>query len=212
MKKIAGTIILLTSMASFSAYAADPASNEAAAQTQSNNVSSSSDKITLGSFYQGGVIYWLDPEKSYKHGLIADINDAPNSLKAGYSWDTNPPSKTNATNDNDYAGKIDTTTIIKAIGTTRAQAANACATSTNQGYSDWYLPSMQELSHLFEMKTTIEKAAKAESGQTLGNSPYWSATEYHLNSAWTVSSMGGSFHANTTNKRHTLSVRCVRAF
>ncbi|HEX4045033.1 MAG TPA: DUF1566 domain-containing protein [Gammaproteobacteria bacterium] len=200
MKKILGILVLVTSSAFLTAYAAISGSNTKA------------DNLYVGAYHQGGVIYWLDPEKQYQHGLIVDINDAPSA--SGYAWDTTPPGKTGAIGDKPYAGKANTQTIIATIGSKRAQAASICANSHNQGYSDWYLPAKKELALMLgqgRMTAKIIETAKAHGGEDFNQSPYWSSTEYAFNSAWNVS--GGRRDYGATYKKNTLlRVRCIRAF
>jgi len=191
MKRILGVLILSTITSFLPAYAQEG--------------------LQVGKYYQGGVIYWLDPDRSYEHGLIADISDASSSHTTSYAWDTTPPSKTKATNDEVYTGKANTQLIITAIGSTRAQAASACVNSTKQGYSDWYLPSKKELALMFDTQA-ITKTAKAHGGAAFNNSPYWSSTQYFVNSAWNVTRSGGTYAASTYKKNILLSVRCIRAF
>lgn len=178
-----------------------------------NAASSGANNLSIGDYYQGGVIYWLDEAQAYKHGLIADIKDTSSANTTSYAWDTTPPTQTKATGNKVYTGKTNTQAIITAIGATRALASNACASSTNQGYSDWYLPAKKELALMFDKSQTITKTAQAHNGKAFDNSPYWSSTEYYRNSAWNLSHiLSGGSHATTYKKNIALSVRCVRAF
>jgi hypothetical protein len=179
--------------------------------SQAESATTTTEKLHIGDYYQGGVIYWLDARQSYKHGLIADIKDAPNA--SGYAWDPKPPSETKARADKPYTGKTNTKTIIASIGDARAQAANACASSQNQGYSDWYLPAKMELTQLLSRQKNIINATKDHDGNTLSNSPYWSSTEYRINSAWNASNLpGDGVHSSTYKKNIPLNVRCIRSF
>ena len=200
MKKTIGLLLLVTSGAFLSANTAN-----AAQDTKSG-------RLAVGDYYQGGVIYWLDSKKSNKHGLIVDINDAPDVKD--YAWDTMPPSKTGATGDKPYTGKTNTQTIIAAIGADRARAASVCASSHNQDYSDWYLPAKKELELMLgksSLTSKITKTAKAHGGNAFSHSPYWSSTEFHINSAWNISG-GSSTQATTYKKSIPLNVRCIRSF
>ncbi len=199
MKKTIGTLLLLTSSSFLTVYAA-------------NSSSHPSDGLYVGAYYQGGVIYWLDSKKLYRHGLIMDIKDAPDT--SGYAWDTTPPSKTGANGDQPYAGKINTQIIITTIGSKRALAASVCANSHSQGYSDWYLPAKNELALMLGkgmLTAKITETAKAHNGSDFSHNPYWSSTEFAFNSAWNISG-GSSTHEATYKKNIPLSVRCIRAF
>ena len=200
MKKTIGLLLLVTSSAFLSVNTANATSN------------SQSDKLSVGDYYQGGVIYWLEPKRSEQHGLIIDIKDAPDAK--GYAWDTTPPSKTGATDNKPFGGKTNTQTIIAAIDAKRAQAASVCASSHNQDYSDWYLPAKEELELILgkgKITANIIKTAKAHGGHTFNHTPYWSSTEFHVNSAWNVTG-GSATQASTYKKNILLSVRCIRSF
>ena len=81
-------------------------------------------------------------------------------------------------------------------------AKTACDTLTLNGYSDWRLPSKEELNQLYLKKDTI-------GGFESGN--YWSSTDYMSNYAWHqyFGDGDGSF---TTTGIKTYYVRAVRTF
>jgi len=181
------------------------------AKAEDTAAKSDSGKFVPGAFQQGGVIFWLDPAKSYDHGLIADIKDASTSAGTTFAWDTQAPSKTGATGNKAYSGSENTKTIINAIGD-RAEAAQACVKSNNQGFSDWYLPSEFELSLMLEKQALVTKTSGENGGDAVDNAPYWSSTEFHRNSAWSVSPTSNGKHKATNKKSLKHVVRCIRAF
>lgn len=228
MNKITGTLIVLASMATVSAYAANPASTDYvdkkvrtleatdnSLQAQINTIGSGgASGHYVGEFSQGGVIYWLDPTSTSHntHGLIADIAD-----KGSFQWSVANTS-TGATLNGAYQGQnigtFNTAKILATPGTTYP-AASACATSASQGYSDWYLPSIMELALMFDEQMTIRQTAIANGGSAFAdiNSgiSYWSSTEGNaVNAAWVFNF---NLDSQLTNaKSNVLSVRCVRAF
>jgi hypothetical protein len=173
-------------------------------------------QFQLGDYYQGGIIFWLDPEKANLHGLIVDTND-----KLGtYKW-SDADTITNAKLDGPYQGQnkepFNTAKILATPGTTYP-AANACASSQSQGYSDWYLPSPGELTMLYRMGETIKTAAMAHGGsgfvhtnaQWYFNNPaYWSSAENNKETAWLYDFSGNLQWYRKNSPRY---VRCVRAF
>ncbi len=168
----------------------------------------------VGEFYQGGVIYWLDPSASPAiHGLIADIADQSGTFQWSVASTT-----TGATLNGAYQGKnsgtFNTAKILATPGTTYP-AASACATSSAQGFADWYLPSLQELAMMFVNQMAITNTALANSGGAfvdINTSPtqYWSSTESSAANAWYFYFDNGN--QGTYNKTGGLRVRCVRAF
>jgi hypothetical protein len=82
---------------------------------------------------------------------------------------------------------------------------------TDGGFTDWYLPSIDELSILWHNRFHANKALNA-GGFTLLSSVfnYWSSTEYNAANALYFSCSNGS--SNLGNKPNNYFVRAVRAF
>ncbi len=91
-------------------------------------------------YHQGGIVIYADGNGG---GLIA----APHIITTGYFWDTaGDATPINNTDRWAYAmGRDNTNRIITSIGSTRAQSSTYCLDYSNDGYSDWFLPSMDEL-------------------------------------------------------------------
>ena len=95
-------------------------------------------------------------------------------------------------------------------------AANICANLTLGGYSDWFLPSKDEL-NLIWLNLVDPDGDTFNSGfgdtNNLGgfvSNLYWSSTEYDSNSAW-IHFLGHGDQV-TFNKNSTNHVRAIRAF
>lgn len=85
---------------------------------------------------------------------------------------------------------------------TDTDAAKFCESMIYAGYSDWYLPSVQELNLLYQNSATI-------GGFWYGNN-YWSSTETGPSNSWVIhASFGG---VNFLAKTSLAAVRCVRRF
>ena len=160
----------------------------------------------LGEQFGGGVIFYLWKDtQMVEHGLIVDVTELSNSQ----AW----------SNVLSYAAAISTwdglnnsNAIIGQAGHTNSAAA-LCLNSTNGGQTDWYLPSIDELSLLWQNRFHVEKSLSSIAGATsLLNYPwgYWSSNEV-------FGTLGLSFdfiHGQTISdgKNVQYPVRAVRSF
>jgi hypothetical protein len=77
-------------------------------------------------------------------------------------------------------------------------------------YSNWYLPSKDELNQMYTNKATINTTASAIVGSNFSNNYYWSSTEVGNSDAWRQSF--GYGYQNVDLKFSRYDVRAVRAF
>lgn len=98
--------------------------------------------ISIGQSYQGGTVFYIDA--TGQHGLIAALTDIP-ALKwcVGTTY-----TSTGAISTAIGSGNANTNAIIASQGA-GSYAAKACADLVSGGYSDWYLPSADELKLLY---------------------------------------------------------------
>jgi hypothetical protein len=94
------------------------------------------------------------------------------------------------------------------------KAKQLCASHRDGGFSDWYLPSKDELRILYGKKAQVDAALRAAGGKRIWAHFYWSSTEGYANTAW-----GFNFSDGTScdyclggDKGATNYVRAVRAF
>jgi hypothetical protein len=82
-------------------------------------------------------------------------------------------------------------------------AISQCLNYTDGTYSDWFLPSQDELNEMY-----LNLHLKGLGG--FDGNYYWSSTEYDTNGAWMQSFVDGDQFTN--NKGTTTNIRAVRAF
>jgi len=99
-------------------------------------------------------------------------------------------------------GEQNTIDIEAGCGTI-GTAADICVNLSLGGYSDWFLPSKDELDLIYENLKVFGVGGFADSG-------YWSSSEYAAHSAWLQYFSNGNH--NHYFKNNTYRVRAVRAF
>jgi hypothetical protein len=160
--------------------------------------------LSIGDSYQGGKVAYIlisgDPgyDANTQHGLIAATSDQ----SSGIQWYNGTYTTTGATGTEIGTGLSNTNTIITSQGATSTSYAAGLARAHNGGgYTDWYLPSKDELKKLYLNRIAI--------GGFAGNY-YWSSTEFDGDGAWyhyfTVGYWGNSA------KNYSNYVRAIRAF
>ncbi|MFT6844836.1 MAG: hypothetical protein ACJAUV_001024 [Flavobacteriales bacterium] len=155
--------------------------------------SGSTDQFYLGQDTLGGIVYYIYKDATgAQHGLIVNKTESIAMWQASFTT-------TNA--NRSWDGAYNTSLM------TNSEAA----TYVNGLGAGWYLPSIDELSLLWESRFTTNKALNAGAFTLLSKTArYWSSTEYEIGLAYNFLFA----YAQTYNADKDVSypVRAVRAF
>ncbi|MBK7629084.1 MAG: DUF1566 domain-containing protein [Bacteroidales bacterium] len=158
--------------------------------------------LAVGDNYKGGKIaYIFQPgDNGYVVGQVHGLIAAPGDQSTGAEWGCNGTNLTGA--DSTGLGKGNQNTIDIVTGcATAGTAAKICSDLVLSGYSDWYLPSRDELNKLYLNQSAIGG---------FSTSVYWSSSEYNEFAASTVAFGPGGI--SNVFKYETHYVRAVRSF
>ncbi len=89
-------------------------------------------------------------------------------------------------------------------------AASACLAYEHDGYTDWHLPSRDELVEMYNTIGNAGPQGNIANFQEASQSEYWSSSEFNEDYAWSIQfSNGNSFY---DDKEFTYNVRPIRSF
>jgi hypothetical protein len=164
--------------------------------------------LSIGQSYQGGKVAYIlgskDPgyDVNTPHGLIAATSDQT-VPEIGIKWDRGTYTITGATGTAIGTGLSNTNKIIASQGEPAiTYAAGLARAYTGGGYTDWYLPSKDELEKLQSNKGTIGD---------FYNFYYWSSSEVDESKAWFQFFWNGRQYQNVKGELRPL-VRAIRSF
>jgi len=178
--------------------------------TNTNNNSN----LSIGDYHQGGVIFYLSGNGS---GLICDISDIASPLNQ-VVWGCGGDSLFGAEGTDIGAGFSNTTDVINGCNEVGI-AAEICYNLTKGGYSDWYLPSKDELNEMYINKSIINATSISNGGNIFNimddcdeydSDEYWSSSQE--GSEYTTIQRFGDGQQKGRNKLNLACVRAVRSF
>jgi hypothetical protein len=185
----------LTSLTSNTLYYVRAYATNNAGTAYGNQVSFTTSSATfyIGQNYGGGIIFYIDGTS--QHGLIASTTDQSTGAKWGcYGTLIGGTSTAIGT------GQSNTTAIINGCSTAGI-AARICDELVLNGYSDWFLSSLDELNQMYLHKSVIGG---------FSNNGNWSSSEMDANFAYFQ--LFGTGVQSGNSKGNYNCVRAIRAF
>jgi len=157
-------------------------------------ITNATNTFTIGQNYGGGIIFYING--TGQHGLIA----APKDQSDGWATWGCSGTLIETTSAGIGTGQSNTTAIVNKCSEAGI-AARLCDTLTLNGYTDWYLPSQDELNQMYLQKAVIGN---------MRHDIYWSSTEDGLYAAY-YQFFGDGLQSWTT-KDVQYFVRAIRSF
>ncbi|MFT4898926.1 MAG: hypothetical protein ACI9U0_000714 [Flavobacteriales bacterium] len=175
----------------------------------------------LGDFYQGGIIFYKD---SMGKGLIVDIS----YLEANIDWIPGQPFMSDwgvhwsgspgAVEGFIGAGQFNTNNLVE--DNTNDYAVNLCYNSQSGAYSDWFLPSKNELWQMMLNINIIDSVIQIYGGDLISDQFHWSSTQASTSNAWVAfpySTIAGTNEQggpgfiswSKSNSAYVRAIRCI---
>lgn len=165
--------------------------------------------LKIGDLHQGGIItyFFKDTDPGYVRGEQHGFVVSPEDVTKSTYWGCPGLSITKARAEFIGAGKANSAEIVRMCGTLNS-AARLCANYTYGGFSDWFLPSKDELNQIYLQADKIGGMDKTDL--------YWSSTEYQgktitdQNIAWLQLFIDGTYREARKNELY--RVRAIHYF
>jgi hypothetical protein len=150
----------------------------------------------IGQRAQGGIIYYLyETGDGIQHGLVLSVIH----LAVDVEWGQKGLNVAN------------TAAILKA-DSTEYIAARLCENYSYDGYSDWYLPALHELSAIKQSSYLVDRAlTQLVDAEPMVLDLYWTSTQSNEMAAWFYDFKDDK-PSNYYDKTSKFLVRAIRAF
>ena len=167
-----------------------------------------SNDFVIGDTYQGGLIFYLD---DIGGGLVAAPSDQPSRAP----WTNNGSYTTPIPGAGTAIGTgYQNTVEIEAWDTSSGTAADICANLSLGGYTDWFLPSKDEMNLMYQNIGQGNAGGLGNVGGFKGNPPndiYWTSSASSISRAVTIYFINGNF-GNDDPAANSWWVRAARTF
>lgn len=161
----------------------------------------------IGEEYGGGVIFHVYKDANgEEHGLVVSIEDqstsSPYSNISGLQIDS--PSTWNG---------LENTNKIKAQPGATSGAWKDCDDYIHEGFSDWYLPAVDEFKLIYQNRFNVNKTLSSILGASeLLFNDYWTSTQQFGSASNAFIYFGGTEIIDNASKNNTYYVRAIRQF
>ena len=187
----------LTGLTASTLYYARAYATNSVGTAYGNEVSFTTNPVTIGSNHAGGIVFYVDG--TGQHGLVCAPND-----QGFYEWGCHG-TNINGTLTLLGTGQANTNQILSGCSA-RPIAASICDNLVLNGYSDWYLPSINE-AQLMYSNLFLQNIGGFTNGVR-----YWSSSQVNTNHAWGLNFANGNMDNFVNKFDNGVQVRAVRAF
>jgi len=157
-------------------------------------------------FYRSAEGFTVQMENTAENYTAHYLEAAPADMSDKLAWASQEFSKTRIYAYNEAIGYGRKNTAMILATDANAPAAKSCKEYSNNGKTDWFLPSREELKELYKKRTYFDNL------KTEDNSYYYYSTEYAGTNDRAESIDFGDGLTNTDYKTYKFFVRAIRAF
>ncbi|WP_221258041.1 DUF1566 domain-containing protein [Flavobacterium okayamense] len=160
------------------------------------------DKAEIGEYKYGGVIFWINANGN--EGYVVSINDQ----SSGAVWGCIGLDIPGAEGQNIGDGESNTLAIVSSCNVSGIAAD--MANDIINGFSDWFLPNLNEFGEIYNNKAIINSAIITNGGSIITDDNYWTSIQSFSNSssAYAIKFWDGTL--NNINRDNLFKVRAVR--
>jgi hypothetical protein len=159
--------------------------------------------LAIGDFHEGGVVFYID--KTGEHGLVCSVVSSLTKVEWGC-----PDLVSFGAKDTEIGtGAQNTMDILNACNEENI-AAVLCDEFESNGYSDWYLPSKDELDSLYQHREIVSEISLQNNGGPLWDEEYWSSSHQLDNTVWIQNFNAGNKSGALKDKKY--HFRAIRSF